>query len=99
MAGRRPDGERILLFDDDHYYLGGVLAELLASEGKRVTLVTTAPRVSEWSVNTMEHVRIHARLVEAGVEIATPHPPVAGQARGPRGGPTHPPRRAQLPPH
>jgi dimethylamine/trimethylamine dehydrogenase len=71
MTGRRPAGERIVLFDDDHYYLGGVLAELLAAEGKRVTLVTTAPRVSEWSVNTMEQARIHRRLVEAGVELAT----------------------------
>ncbi len=71
MAGRRPAGETIVLFDDDHYYLGGVLAELLAAEGKRVTLVTPAPRVSEWSVNTMEHERIHRRLVEAGVELAT----------------------------
>ena len=62
MAGRRPSGERILLFDDDHYYLGGVLAELLASEGKRVTLVTPEPRVSEWTVNTMEQERIHRRL-------------------------------------
>ena len=73
MAGRRPAGERIVLFDDDHYYLGGVLAELLAGEGKRVTLVTPAPRVSEWSVNTMEHARIHRRLVESGVELATAH--------------------------
>jgi dimethylamine/trimethylamine dehydrogenase len=71
MAGRRPAGDQILLFDDDHYYLGGVLAELLAAEGKRVTLVTSAPRVSEWSVNTMEHERIHRRLVEADVELAT----------------------------
>jgi dimethylamine/trimethylamine dehydrogenase len=71
MAGGRPEGERILLFDDDHYYLGGVLAELLAAEGKRVILVTPAPRVSEWSVNTMEHQRIHRRLVDAGVELAT----------------------------
>jgi dimethylamine/trimethylamine dehydrogenase len=71
MAGRRPAGERIVLFDDDHYYLGGVLAELLATEGKQVTLVTPEPRVSEWSVNTMEHLRIHRRLVEVGVELAT----------------------------
>jgi dimethylamine/trimethylamine dehydrogenase len=71
MAGRRPSGERILLFDDDHYYLGGVLAELLAADGKHVTLATPAPRVSEWSVNTMEQERIHRRLVEAGVELAT----------------------------
>jgi dimethylamine/trimethylamine dehydrogenase len=71
MAGRRPAGDRILLFDDDHYYLGGVLAELLAAEGKHVTLVTSAPRVSEWTVNTMEHAQIHRRVVEAGVELAT----------------------------
>jgi dimethylamine/trimethylamine dehydrogenase len=73
MAGARPAGERILLFDDDHYYMGGVLAELLAAEGKRVTLVTAAPIVSEFSVNTMEHERIHLRLVEAGVELVTAH--------------------------
>jgi dimethylamine/trimethylamine dehydrogenase len=71
MAGRRPAGDRILLFDDDHYYLGGVLAELLAAEGKYVTLVTSGPRVSEWTVNTMEHDQIHRRLVEAGIELAT----------------------------
>ena len=47
IAGARPDGERVVLFDDDHYYLGGVLAELLAREGRRVTLVTPAARVSE----------------------------------------------------
>jgi dimethylamine/trimethylamine dehydrogenase len=71
MAGRRPAGERIVIFDDDHYYFGGVLAELLAAEGKRVTLVTPETRVSEWTLNTMEHVRIHRRLVEAGVQLAT----------------------------
>jgi dimethylamine/trimethylamine dehydrogenase len=47
-----------------------VLAELLAAEGKRVTLVAATPRVSEWSVNTMEQERVHRRLVEAGVELA-----------------------------
>jgi dimethylamine/trimethylamine dehydrogenase len=67
LAGARPAGERVLLFDDDHYYLGGALAELLAAEGHAVRLVTSAPRVSEWSVNTMEQPRIHRRLVECGV--------------------------------
>ena len=40
LAGARPDGERVVVFDDDHYYMGGVLAELLAREGREVTLVT-----------------------------------------------------------
>ena len=79
MAGRRPAGERIVIFDDDHYYFGGVLAELLAAEGKHVTLVTPEVRVSEWTLNTMEHVRIHRRLVEAGVELATARTLVAVQ--------------------
>jgi dimethylamine/trimethylamine dehydrogenase len=59
------------VYDDDHYYLGGALAELLASEGRSVTLVTPAALVSEWTVNTMEQRRIHKRLVESGVEILT----------------------------
>jgi dimethylamine/trimethylamine dehydrogenase len=71
LAGRRPAGDRVLVFDDDHYYLGGALAELLASEGRRVTLVTPAGRVSEWTINTMEQPQIHRRLVEAGVELMT----------------------------
>ncbi len=73
LSGARPAGERIVLFDDDHYYLGGVLAEQLVAEGRSVTLVTPAPRVSEWTVNTMEHPRIHRRLVERGVALETAH--------------------------
>jgi dimethylamine/trimethylamine dehydrogenase len=73
FAGARPAGDRVVLYDDDHYYLGGALAELLAREGKRVTLVTPAALVSEWTVNTMEQPRIHRRLVEAGVEVLTAH--------------------------
>ena len=73
LAGVRPAGERVVLYDDDHYYLGGALAELLAAEGKSVTLVTPAALVSEWTVNTMEQPRIHKRLAEAGVELLTAH--------------------------
>jgi dimethylamine/trimethylamine dehydrogenase len=82
--GARPAGDRVVLYDDDHYYLGGALAELLASEGRQVTLVTPAALVSEWSVNTMEQPRIHKRLVEAGVELLTAHDVVGvggGEAR------------------
>ncbi|HYW28734.1 MAG TPA: NAD(P)-binding protein [Gaiellales bacterium] len=73
MAGARPQGDRVVLFDDDHYYIGGVLAELLAREGRAVTLVTPAARVSEWTVNTMEQERIQRRLLELGVEVLVSH--------------------------
>ena len=73
MAGARPRGERVVLYDDDHYYMGGVLAELLAREGFSVTLVTPEGRVSEWTVNTMEQHRIVRRLIELGVTTLPLH--------------------------
>jgi dimethylamine/trimethylamine dehydrogenase len=80
MADDRPSGEHVVVFDDDHYYMGGVLAELLARESRRVTLVTPAPRVSEWTVNTMEQERIHRRLIERGVTILTSHVLLSAEA-------------------
>ena len=71
MAGTRPEGSRVAVYDDDHYYMGGVLAELLRSEGYEVALITPEPLVSAWTVNTMEQHRIQARLIEAGVELHT----------------------------
>ncbi|KGI67412.1 FAD-dependent oxidoreductase [Mycolicibacterium rufum] len=71
MAGVRPRGRRVVLFDDDHYYLGGVVAELLAKEGFDVTLLTPGAHVSEWTVNTMEVARIRKRLIRAGVACRT----------------------------
>ncbi len=72
MAGVRPTG-RVIVYDDDHYYMGGVLAELLARNGNQVILVTPATRVSDWSWNTLEQVRIQRRLIEFGVQIHVTH--------------------------
>lgn len=68
MAGRLPKG-KVVIYDDDHYYMGGVLAELCAREGCDVTLVTPSAFVSDWTRNTLEQGAIHRRLVEAGVKI------------------------------
>ncbi|KKF01472.1 FAD-dependent oxidoreductase [Mycolicibacterium obuense] len=71
LAGLRPRGERVVLFDDDHYYLGGVVAELLAKENFDVTLVTPGAHVSAWTVNTMEVARIRKRIIRAGITVET----------------------------
>ena len=68
MAGKVPTGD-VIVYDDDHYYMGGVLAELLVQAGATVTLVTPAAYVSEWTNNTLEQATIHKRLVELGVNI------------------------------
>ena len=73
MAGTRPRGRRVILFDDDHYYMGGVLAELLAKEGYDVHLLTPAPQVSSWTVNTMELLKIQRRVLQAGVTVHANH--------------------------
>jgi dimethylamine/trimethylamine dehydrogenase len=72
MAGRLPQGKRVLVYDDDHYYMGGVLAELLVGAGRQVTLATPAADVSNWTHNTLEQGAIQTRLLELGVEIR-PH--------------------------
>ncbi|MEM9061090.1 MAG: FAD-dependent oxidoreductase [Pseudomonadota bacterium] len=72
MAGTVPDGP-VVIFDDDHYYMGGVLAELLRGNGLAVTLVTPAADVSTWTHNTLEQHRIQSRLMKMGVRILTNH--------------------------
>ncbi len=68
MAGKVPSG-RVVLYDDDHYYMGGVLAELLVQNGAQVTIVTPAAYVSEWTNNTLEQAFIHQKLANMGVDI------------------------------
>jgi dimethylamine/trimethylamine dehydrogenase len=68
MDGRLPEGP-VLIFDDDHYYMGGVVAEALAAAGREVTLATTAFLASAWTDNTAERERIQARLIDRDVRI------------------------------
>jgi dimethylamine/trimethylamine dehydrogenase len=82
MDGAAPRGPRVVLFDDDHYSMGGVLAEQLARAGLHVTLVTPAPGVSQWTHYTMEQERIQRRLMEMDVVIEASHGLVSAEADG-----------------
>jgi dimethylamine/trimethylamine dehydrogenase len=68
MVGKMPSGH-VLIYDDDHYYMGGVLAELLTKHGCKVTLVTPSTKASEWSYNTLEQGIIQQRLLMNSVDI------------------------------
>ncbi len=70
MAGKLPTG-RVLIFDDDHYYMGGVLAEYLVMNGCKVSLVTPAPMISYWTQFTLEQEKILKRLAHLGVTTLT----------------------------
>ena len=71
MAGERPKAERVVIYDDDHYYMASVLAELLVLEKFHVTYVTPSPEAATWTRNTLEQAAIQTRLLRLGVEIQT----------------------------
>ena len=72
MDGKLPSGH-VVIYDDDHYYLAGVLAELLVRNGNRVTFLTPATKVSDWSTMTLDQPFIQARILELGVDVHVTH--------------------------
>ena len=70
MAGRLPTGPT-LVYDDDHYYMGSVIAEKLAGQNVPVVFVTPESKVSTWGAMTSEQFRVQSRLLSLGVKIIT----------------------------
>ena len=67
----RVSGDRVLVFDYDNYYLGGVLAEHLATQGKRVSYATPAGHASAWTFMTNELPFVYKALARCDVTIHT----------------------------
>ncbi len=63
----------VVVFDDDNFYLGGLIAEQLRGAGQEVTLVTTESVVSAWTSHTMEQHRIQSRILELGIAVVGSH--------------------------
>jgi len=72
LAGRMPEG-RVIVYDEDGYYMGGALAEVIRARGNEVTLVTPSDVVSEWAGKTTERWRVRTRLMSMGVGIEVAH--------------------------
>ena len=72
LTGSEPDG-RVVIYDDDHYYMGGTLAERCRQQGLQVCLVTPDSIVSSWTYNTLEQEKIQARLLSLDVELIVSH--------------------------
>jgi dimethylamine/trimethylamine dehydrogenase len=72
IAGKQLTGP-VAIFDDDHYYMGGLMAEKLRQQGHEVIYVTPVADVSHWTHNTMEQARIQKRLIELDVDIIPLH--------------------------
>jgi dimethylamine/trimethylamine dehydrogenase len=73
--GKQLDGGSVLIFDNDGYFMGVSLAEKLATEGKKVTLMTPMGHIAPYMHFTLEAPNMHRRLHSLGVEIVTYHLP------------------------
>ncbi|WP_108881301.1 oxidoreductase [Anderseniella sp. Alg231-50] len=72
MAGRLPEG-RVLVFDDDNYYMAAVVAELLNTANASVTYVTPENLVASFGAETAEQHGTQKRLIELGVDLVLAH--------------------------
>jgi dimethylamine/trimethylamine dehydrogenase len=68
LAGKMPLGH-VIIYDDDQYYMAGVIAEKLLQAGCKVTFVTPGLEVSTWTNMTDEQMRVQTRLMAAGAVI------------------------------
>jgi dimethylamine/trimethylamine dehydrogenase len=78
LNGFMPDGH-VVIYDDDHYYLGSAIALQLRAKGVSVTMATPESSLAGWSQHTEEHSLTMQVLIEAGVEIVTAKGLVAWQ--------------------
>ena len=68
LRGKQLTG-RVVVFDDDLYYLASAIAEKLSDDGCRVAYVTPATQAADWSVATLEQFMIQERLLSKGIEV------------------------------
>ena len=83
MAWRIPTGH-VVLFDDDAFYIGSVLAEMIVKAGGTVTVVTPDETVAAWSTNSLDYRHIQKRLHSLGVRQMPSHNLVEARSGGVR---------------
>ncbi|MGI9515334.1 MAG: FAD-dependent oxidoreductase [Anderseniella sp.] len=72
MTGRLPEG-RVLVFDDDNYYMAAVIAELLKTNGCGVTCATPENLVASFCAKTAEQHATQKRLMDLGIDLILAH--------------------------
>jgi dimethylamine/trimethylamine dehydrogenase len=69
--GKEVPGSRVVIVDNDGYFMGVSLAEKLASEGKQVTIMTHLGHHAPYMHFTLEAPNMHRRLHQLKVEMVT----------------------------
>ena len=71
VKGTKEIGNRVLVLENEGYYMGVSIAQKLAGEGKDVTLVTQMGDVANYMEFTLEAPMLHRDLHRLGVKIHT----------------------------
>ncbi len=71
MAGSRPTGRSVVVYDCDGYYVAPGISELLADEGFGVHLITPHQVVSPMSDGTLEGKMLRQHLHDRGIAMTT----------------------------
>jgi dimethylamine/trimethylamine dehydrogenase len=71
VAGNKQIGQRVLVLENEGYFMGASIAQKLAGQGKDVTLVTQAADVADYMHYTLEAPMLHRDLHRLGVDIRT----------------------------
>jgi dimethylamine/trimethylamine dehydrogenase len=71
IRGTKTVGERVLVYESEDYYVGASIAQLLAAEGRDVTIVTQHATLASWMEKTLEHAWLQTDLRRLGVKIMT----------------------------
>ena len=67
LDGKRPPGERVLVWDCEGYFAGTGVAERLALDGHSVDLATSLHVIAPYTDETLEGPQVRQRLHEVGV--------------------------------
>ena len=71
--GDKSESGPIVIYDDDGFYMGSMMAEVAAATRRDVIFVTPDAVVAEWSDKTLEQTRIQKSLIDKGVRIIPLH--------------------------
>lgn len=66
MAGK-PVGDRVVVLDGDGHFMGIGIAEMLADQGRQVTIVTNMSEIAEYGVYTMDVMNNKRMMYNKGI--------------------------------
>jgi dimethylamine/trimethylamine dehydrogenase len=71
VLGQKQVGERVLVLENEGYYMGASVAQKLAGEGHKVTLVTQSGAIADYMEYTLEAPMLHRDLHRLHVDMHT----------------------------